>query len=497
MKRFSYLANFFVRLCFLRSTLLRKQEVPLWQRIINLLKSETLLNSLYMTISNKKEAGLLFVGDTVFYFLSLWLALFLRAGAEVPSVDFYTIHLIPFGILFVLWFLVYYIAGLYEKHTLIIASALPRIIFNAQIANSILAVVFFYAFPQFGITPKTILLLFVINSFILGIAWRVYGVKVFGSRQKERALLIGSGREMKELFEEVNHKGYYPLEFVSSINIDDVSDVNIQEDIVQAIYKNNVKLVVIEFSNEKVRPLLPHLYNLMYSKVRFIDSHKIYEDVFNRIPLSLVTYSWFLENISVSPKFTYDFLKRVFDVVLSFILGIISLVVYPFVMFAIKLDDRGKYFISQERVGHNNRLVRIIKFRTMSVDDSGEGDTERKMKVTRVGKILRATRIDELPQLWNVFFGDISLIGPRPELPNLVKLYEKEISFYNVRHLIKPGLSGWAQLYQKDPPKFGTDYDLTKAKLSYDLFYIKNRSFWLDIKIALKTVKTLLSRSGV
>ncbi len=449
-----------------------------------------------MTISNKKEVTLLFIGDIFFYFLSLWCALFLREG-EVPGSALYMLHLLPFGILFGLWFIVYYIAGLYEKHTLIITSQLPSIIFNAQIANSVVAVMFFYAFPQFGITPKTILLLFILVSFILCVFWRMYGVKVIGFKEKERALLIGSGKEMKELFEEVNHKGHYALEFVSSINVDDVSDVNIQEDIVQAIYKNNIKLVAIEFSNEKVRPLLPHLYNLMYSKVRFIDSHKIYEDVFNRIPISLVTYSWFLENISVSPKFTYDFLKRIFDIVLSFILGILSLLIYPFVMLAIKIDDRGKYFISQERVGHNNKLVRIIKFRTMSVDDGGEGGTDRKMKVTRVGRFLRAARVDELPQLWNVFFGDISLIGPRPELPNLVKLYEKEISFYTVRHLIKPGLSGWAQLYQKDPPKFGADYDQTKTKLSYDLFYIKNRSFWLDIKIALKTIKTLLSRSGV
>lgn len=449
-----------------------------------------------MTISNKKELTLLFIGDVLFYFLSLWCALFLRAG-EAPSSDLYLVHLLPFGILFGLWFIVYYIAGLYEKHTLIITSQLPSIIFNTQIANSVVAVMFFYTFSQFGITPKTILLLFVLVSFLLCIFWRMYGVKILGAKEKERALLIGSGKEMKELFEEVNHKGSYAVEFVSSINVDDMSDVNIQEDIVQAIYKNNVKLVAIEFSNEKVRPLLPHLYNLMYSKIRFIDSHKIYEDVFNRIPLSLVTYSWFLENISVSPKFTYDFLKRIFDIVLSFILGVLSLLVYPFVMLAIKLDDRGKYFISQERVGHNNKLVRIIKFRTMSVDDSGEGAGERHMKITRVGRFLRASRVDELPQLWNVFFGDISLIGPRPELPNLVKLYEKEISFYTVRHLIKPGLSGWAQLYQKDPPKFGTDYDQTKAKLSYDLFYIKNRSFWLDIKIALKTIKTLLSRSGV
>jgi lipopolysaccharide/colanic/teichoic acid biosynthesis glycosyltransferase len=139
----------------------------------------------------------------------------------------------------------------------------------------------------------------------------------------------------------------------------------------------------------------------------------------------------------------------------------------------------------------------------MSINDGGveQGEKEesisRVQHVTRVGRWLRASRIDELPQLWNVLKGDISLIGPRPELPNLVKLYEKEISFYNVRHLIKPGLSGWAQIYQKTPPKFSTDYDQTKTKLSYDLFYIKNRSFWLDIKIALKTIRELVSRRGV
>ena len=225
--------------------------------------------------------------------------------------------------------------------------------------------------------------------------------------------------------------------------------------------------------------------------------HNIYEDIFNRIPLSLVKYSWFLENISVSPKFTYDFLKRVMDIVLSFVLGVFSLIVYPFVYVAIKLDDGGKIFIYQDRIGQNNSLVRIMKFRTMTVDDGGEGEADRKNKVTRAGSFLRASYIDELPQLWNVLRGDISLIGPRPELPNLVKLYEKEISFYNVRHLIKPGLSGWARLYQKTVPKFSTDYDQTKVKLSYDLYYIKNRSFLLDLKIALKTIKVMLSRTGV
>jgi lipopolysaccharide/colanic/teichoic acid biosynthesis glycosyltransferase len=295
----------------------------------------------------------------------------------------------------------------------------------------------------------------------------------------------------------VNGNSRYDLFFSGSIDVHNLDAIDIQEDIVQPIYANSIRIVAIDFSHEKVTPLLPHLYNLIFSKVRFIDSHRIYEDIFDRIPLSLVTYSWFLENISVSPKFTYDFLKRLMDIAVSFLLGLLSLVLYPFVFLAVKLDDRGKLFIRQERIGQNNRLIRIVKFRTMSLDDGGEGDADRKMKITRVGRFLRASRIDELPQLWNVLRGDISLIGPRPELPNLVNLYEKEISFYNVRHLIKPGLSGWAQLYQKTPPKFATDYVETKIKLSYDLYYIKNRSFWLDIKIALKTLKTLLSRSGV
>jgi lipopolysaccharide/colanic/teichoic acid biosynthesis glycosyltransferase len=183
------------------------------------------------------------------------------------------------------------------------------------------------------------------------------------------------------------------------------------------------------------------------------------------------------------------------DIFLSFVIGLVSLLLYPFVAIAIKLDDGGKILFAQDRVGKNNKLIKILKFRSMS---ERSGDTEQsEARVTRVGKWLRALRIDELPQLWSVLKGDISMIGPRPEIPTLVKHYEDEISYYNVRHLIKPGLSGWAQLYHKDPPKVVADSQKTRRKLSYDLYYIKNRSFMLDIKIALKTIKALLSRSGV
>ncbi len=444
----------------------------------------------------KKEAIILFLGDIFFFAFSLWLSLYIRFG-EVPSWQRFQTHLVPFSFLFVIWFLIYFIAGLYEKHTLILKGKLPSIIWSAQVVNSIFAIVFFYIIPFFGITPKTILFIYLIISFVLSVLWRTYGVGLLGVRTREPALLIGSGEEMKELLEEVNGNSRYGINFISSLDVSDISGIDIQNEVITPIYENNIKIVAVDFSHRGVGPLLPHLYNLIFSKVSFIDSHRIYEDIFDRIPLSLVTYSWFLENISVSPKFTYDFLKRIMDVVISFFLGVISLVLYLFVWFLIKLDDGGKIFIRQERVGQNNHTVSILKFRTMSVDDSGDGRVGREQKITHVGKFLRASRIDELPQLWNVLRGDISLIGPRPELPKLVELYEKEISFYNVRHLIKPGLSGWAQLYQKTPPKFATDYIQTKTKLSYDLFYIKNRSFWLDIKIALKTIRELVSRRGV
>jgi len=448
-----------------------------------------------MTSLTKKEALSLFLGDIFFFVFSLWVTLFIRY-AEVPAIETYTSHLFPFSFLFILWLLVYFIAGLYDKHTLILKSKLPSIIFNAQVINSIIAVVFFYSLPFFGIAPKTVLFVYLIVSFGAILIWRIYGSSLLGKKEKQPALLIGAGEEMKELLLEVNGNNRYDIFFVSSIDVNKIDSLNIQEDIVTEVYSNDIKMVAVDFANEKISSLVPHLYNLIFSRVRFIDSHRIYEDIFDRIPLSLVTYSWFLENISVSPSFSYDFLKRLMDVVLAIVLGVLSLVFYPFVYIAIKLDDGGSIFIWQDRVGKDRKTIRLYKFRSMSRNEV-DLESKEENKVTKVGAFIRKTRIDELPQLWNVIRGDISLIGPRPELPTGVAIYDKEIPYYNIRHLIKPGLSGWAQIHQENHPHHGAEVNLTKEKLTYDIYYIKNRSFWLDIKIALKTVKSLLSRQGL
>jgi len=446
-------------------------------------------------ITSKWESVILFLGDLLALYFSLWLTLAIR-HFEIPDGGKLEAHLQSFTILFVFWFLVFYIAGLYDKHTTLLKKQIPVIIFNTQLINSGIAILFFYLIPYFGITPKTTLFIFLLVSFVNIIIWRRYSLMLFDSPNRQSALLIGSGTEMDELKREVNGNPRYGIYFVSSLDVSNIANLDFQKEIVERVYAERITTIVVDTKHSEVSQILPKLYNLIFSRVRFVDMHRVYEDVFDRIPLSLVEYSWFLENISATRKFAYEFMKRLMDIVLTFPIAIFAVVIIPIVYIFVRREDGGPMFITQERIGKNNRLIRIYKIRTMTGSDSGDEVLSSKQVVTKVGEVLRRFRIDELPQLWNVFRGDISLIGPRPELPAMVRQYEKEVPFYNIRHLIKPGLSWWAQIYHENHPHHGANVGATKEKLSYDLFYIKNRSIALDLKIALKTVKTILTRSG-
>lgn len=442
-----------------------------------------------MTIGSKRGSIILFFGDLVALGVAFWLALVVRS-AEIPSFTTIKAYIAPILTLSLLWIFIFFIAGLYEKHTLVFTKKLPSAILNAQIANSIIAVVFFYIFtPYFGVAPKTVLLFYLVISTVLIILWRLLGPTIFGIKRQEQAILVGAGEEMRILKDEMSENRRYNLNFISSVDLAHIDEIDFQTEILNRIYSEKITSVVIDLRNKKAEVILPTLYNLIFSGVHFYDMHKVYEEVFERIPLSLVRYSWFLENISSASHVGYDILKRTMDVTIAVMLGIVSLPIYPFIALAIRLDDGGPVFLKNERVGRNNLIIKIFKFRSM-LGEHGE------FGVTRVGKFIRATRIDELPQLWNVVTGDLSLVGPRPETPDLAKVYEREIPYYNVRHLVTPGLSGWGQIKDYNVPRYTADVDKTRTKLSYDLYYIKNRSFVLDITIALKTIKTLLSRSG-
>ncbi len=386
-----------------------------------------------------------------------------------------------------------FIAGLYEKHTLILKRRLPAILTRVQVANATISIALFYFIPYFNITPKFVLFMYLAISLIIMVAWRMAIAETLGLRRKTKALLIArKNTEVSDLYHEINNNYRYGTSFVEWI---DTTSTLSSEDIMNRVRSQGVSLVVADFADPRVNNIMPVLYKLIFSGVQFGDIQKVYEEIFDRVPLSLVNDTWFLENVSSSTKSSFDIFKRLMDIIISAILGLISIVIYPFVYLAIKIEDGGVLFSYQDRVGQSNNTVRIVKFRTMTVANDGGKWGSKENKVTKVGNFLRKSRIDELPQLWNVFRGDVSLIGPRPEFAEAVTTYSTDIPYYNIRHIVKPGLSGWAQIYGKHP-HHGIDTEETSDKLSHDLYYIKNRSILLDLKIALQTLKVLLSFVG-
>ncbi|HRY62532.1 MAG TPA: sugar transferase [Candidatus Paceibacterota bacterium] len=438
-----------------------------------------------MTLVGKKDAIFLLLGDILSLILALWVALFIRYQ-QVPDLTSFETNFFAFLPVFGFWMLSFFIFGFYDKQTTALKKSLPTAIFNVSVINGFVALTFFYLFAFPEVTPKTNLLLCLIFSTAFVIFIRTNIFDLVRSSKIGNVILVGDSDEIREIGEEILKNKNYGMNPIVLNNLD--------ENIFQFARDNKSGSIIVNLrcgGNNKNSAII---YRLLSSDFNIIDAERVYESLFDKISLSCVNDEWFLENNPDRPRFLYDFIKRSFDLVTSFILAIFSLIFYPFVYLAIKLDDGGPVFLYQERVGKNGRLVNIIKFRTMSVSDEGKWVVKNDPRITRVGGFLRKSRIDELPQLWNVLRGDVSLVGPRPELPKLVDLYEKEIPYYSMRHLVKPGLSGWAQIHHEKPPH---SIEETREKLAYDLYYIKNRSLALELEIALKTIKTLLSRSGV
>jgi lipopolysaccharide/colanic/teichoic acid biosynthesis glycosyltransferase len=435
---------------------------------------------------------ILVAGDLASAAFALYLALAIRAW-RIPTWEEYLRHLTPFAVLSVAWLVVFFVAGLYDARASLRRRSEPKVLLYAQGVNSLLAVAFFYFVPYFGIAPKTILAIFLVASFAVLVGWRTLHRRAVARRTSEGVVLVGRGEEMRELRDAIN-RGGLGYQVVHSVALDVASSLDVQADIVRPIYEQGATTVIIDTHDDAVSPLLPHLYNLMFAGVSFVSLHEVYEEIFGRVPLSLVSHGWFLENVRTRPHALYDAAKRAFDILLALPILVVAAAVTPFVWAARRLEGDVPLLSFQDRVGQAGRPVRLAKFATMLFNDNGQWG-ERKNAVTKVGAFLRRSRIDELPQAWNVLTGEISLIGPRPEFPAAVKAYSEEIPYYGVRHLIKPGLSGWAQIYGEHP-HHGLDVAATQNKLSYDLYYVKNRSVWLDLSVALRTVMTFVRREG-
>lgn len=450
-----------------------------------------------MTLVPKREYLALVLGDMVVFALSLWATLALRY-LEPPTRDLFFLHLLPFALLFLVWVGVFFLAGLYGRHTRLFRSRLSTMLLSAQIVNILIAALFFFFLPVFGLAPKTILLLYLLVSFAFIYLWRVLIFPGIQHTRKLRGVLIASGPDARSLADEIAGDARYPFAFDYILDTAQTPSHEVIQHACRVAEEDGVSFLVVDLSDKSISAALPIIYDAAFKKHRFalIDVAELYQEVFDRVPLSLVSYEWVLANVSASRA--YDVVKRFIDIVGGLLVGAVALVLYPLVLLAIKLDDGGPALIVQERVGRFQEPIRVFKFRSMTGNDRGEYGAEGKTKlaVTRVGKWLRNLRIDELPQLWNVLRGNLSLVGPRPELPALAAQYSAKIPYYNARYLVTPGLTGWAQIRHDRDPHHGTDIVETKEKLSYDLYYLKHRSLLLDFFIILQTIRIVVTARG-
>ncbi len=252
---------------------------------------------------------------------------------------------------------------------------------------------------------------------------------------------------------------------------------------------------IIVGGGSTVLPWRP-LADCRVSGIAVTDYLDFYEREERRICIEGLREDWVALADGFATTTSKERVRRFADIILSFLGFVATAPMFLLTALAIKLEDGGTVFYRQERVGLAGAPFMLYKFRSMREDAEKDGKpawaAERDMRITRVGKVIRKLRIDELPQLWNVLRGDMTLIGPRPERPYFVQQFSKSIPFYDYRHAIRPGITGWAQVSFR----YGASLEDTKRKLSYDLYYVKNRSIFLDVVILLKTVGVVLRGEG-
>ena len=434
----------------------------------------------------KIKIFLLLLGDIVALYASLWLTLLIRYRI-VPDTPAFLEIASPFSFIFFLWILIFYINGLYDLPSLKNNLRFVGRIFGALLSSAILSIILFYFVPFFGITPKTTLFIFLGIFGIVGYLWRAMVNDAFSvGAPSTRILLVGTAPTAEELAGKIgsNPQLGYEVRFWMKEGLEDKEFSHLA----QIILAESINLIVVPAHIKKNSRAARVMYQTLALGIEVVDLAELYEVLFKKIPLAELEEVWFLENIAKRHR-TYELLKRPLEMILSLALSILfflfAIVIGLYILFA----DGLPIIYAQKRVGQFGRVFTLYKFRTLRRDAEASGPQWAAHKGDRralpLGNLLRKSHLDEAPQLWNIFRGDLSLVGPRPERPEFTERLKTEIPYYDLRHLIRPGITGWAQINYR----YGASVEDAYQKLQYDIYYLKNRSLILDILIVLKTIK--------
>ncbi|NPV84723.1 MAG: sugar transferase [Anaerolineae bacterium] len=376
----------------------------------------------------------------------------------------------------------------------------------ASIALGFYLLVFFLSEPNS--LPRRGVAIFIASSFILTLLWRFVFIKIFTAPMfSRRVLIVGAGRAGSTMARIVRETQPPPFVLVGLIDDDKAKCGSLiesypvlcgSEGLLSVIEEEGITDLIFAISHEMSSQMFQAVMTAEERGVIVTSMPIVYEEILGRVPIFLLQSDWilrsFLDQIHVSGF--YEILKRGMDIIGGLIGTAMLAIAFPFVAIAILLDSGAPILYSQNRLGKSGKVYQMLKFRTMYQDAEKDGKArvtvENDQRITRVGKLLRKSHLDELPQFINVLRGDMSLVGPRAERPELMDELQKVVPFYRARLLVRPGLTGWAQI------NFGyaSTVEDTAVKMEYDLYYIKHRNLILDFTILLRTVGTVVGLRG-
>ncbi len=426
--------------------------------------------------TGKLRQILLIIGDLGVFYASLVITLTIRYQ-QLPNLQLQQEHLNSFSLVFLIWLVVFYINDLYS-----IRKLKNNFEFNKKwgvvtLINFGLAIGVFYFLPFTpGFTPKTNLL---ILSFIFGVAgfiWRRFFNRILMTGEQEyKVLIIGESPVAQEIISHINHNPQ--LGYQLKYSMDD-----------------EVNLIVVPTHIKKDSDAAKRIYQDLIRGIEVMDLTTFYSSIFLKVPLAELEEVWFIENLTRKNKI-YDPLKRPMEILMAVVLFAAFIVPALVISLLIKSTSRGPLVYKQTRIGRNEKKFTIYKFRSMREDAEKNGpqwSSEDDPRITALGKFLRWTHLDEIPQLINIIKGDLSFVGPRPERPEFVQELKKNVPYYDLRHLVRPGLTGWAQLHYR----YGSSIEDAYQKLQYDIYYLKNYSFWLDLSVMIKTIRLIYEKNS-
>jgi sugar transferase (PEP-CTERM system associated) len=314
----------------------------------------------------------------------------------------------------------------------------------------------------------------------------------------ERVYVLGTGERAQRVVQGLRNNPEIGVEVASWTGKLEgaVTRESVAAHLMEIVHKQRVHRVIVAMPDRRGTIPMPELLELRMQGVKVEEATSWLEKISGRIEVENLYPSWLVFGEGFRRSGSFILIRRSLSLVISLIGLVLSLPLIPLIMLAIRLDSKGPVFYTQDRVGKGGRIFKVVKFRTMRADaETLSGPmwaANNDPRVTRVGKFLRTSRLDEIPQMWCVLKGDMAFVGPRPERPEFVEMLSKEIPYYGVRHMVRPGVTGWAQVKYK----YGSTVEDSREKLQYDLFYIKNASVGLDLAIMFLTVKTVLLRRG-